>query len=130
MDLLHRIRWANVARALAIVAALVLLVTWPSLRRDPPALPPEPAVASEGEGEEFALDRPPPPEPAARPQPRRPKVERRARRAKRPARRERRARARVERPAPAAPQPRVVVPRAPRWVAPARPAPQDEFSFE
>jgi hypothetical protein len=44
MDLLHRIRWANVARAAALVAAVLLVVAWPKLRAEPPPLPPQPAV--------------------------------------------------------------------------------------
>ena len=40
MDLLHRIRWANVARAAALVAAVALVVAWPRLRAEPPPLPP------------------------------------------------------------------------------------------
>lgn len=39
-DLLHRIRWANVARAAAVLAAVALIVAWPHLQGDPPALPP------------------------------------------------------------------------------------------
>jgi len=47
MDLLHRIRWANVARAAALVAAVLLLVSWPRLRAEPPPLPPQPEVVEE-----------------------------------------------------------------------------------
>jgi hypothetical protein len=118
MDLLRRIRWGNVARALALVAALVLVVAWPSLRPDPPALPPAPAVASEGEGEEFALE----PPPKRTPSPKRPRpAKRRVRRAK--------PRARRERPAAVVVQPPpVVVAPVPRWAPP--PPPRNEFSFE
>jgi hypothetical protein len=46
-DLLHRIRWANVGRAAAVVLALLLALAWPRLRAHPDALPPavEPALA-------------------------------------------------------------------------------------
>jgi hypothetical protein len=130
MDLLRRIRWGNVARALALVTALVLVAAWPSLRPDPPALPPAPAVASEGEGEEFALE-PPPKRPA--PAKRTPSVRRRgtkerpARRARRRARRAKRA-ARPKRPAPVVVKPPRPVAPAPRWVP--APPPRGEFSFE
>lgn len=39
-DLLHRIRWANVARAAAVLVAVALVVAWPHLEGEPPALPP------------------------------------------------------------------------------------------
>jgi hypothetical protein len=47
-DLLHRIRWANVARAAAVALALLLALAWPRLRAHPDALPPavEPAPAA------------------------------------------------------------------------------------
>lgn len=48
LDLLHRIRWANVARAAAVALALLLALAWPRLRANPDApLPPavEPASA-------------------------------------------------------------------------------------
>jgi len=36
---LHRIRWANVARAAAVLAAVALIVAWPQLKSPPPELP-------------------------------------------------------------------------------------------
>jgi hypothetical protein len=47
-DLLHRIRWTNVARAGAVVLALLLALAWPRLRAHPDPLPPtvEPAAAA------------------------------------------------------------------------------------
>lgn len=39
-DLLHRIRWANVVRAAVVLAAVALVVAWPHLEGEPPALPP------------------------------------------------------------------------------------------
>jgi hypothetical protein len=44
MDLVHRIRWGNVARAAALVVAVGLVVAWPRLRSDAPALPPAPQL--------------------------------------------------------------------------------------
>jgi hypothetical protein len=43
-DLLHRIRWANVARAAALLLAILLAVAWPRLRGHAETLPP--AVAT------------------------------------------------------------------------------------
>jgi hypothetical protein len=47
-DLLHRIRWTNVARAAAVALALLLALAWPRLRTHPNPLPPavEPAPAA------------------------------------------------------------------------------------
>ena len=39
MDLLHRIRWTNVARAAAVLGTVALVAAWPRLRAAPPALP-------------------------------------------------------------------------------------------
>jgi hypothetical protein len=39
MDLLHRIRWNNVARAAAVLAAIVLVLAWPHLRSKAPEIP-------------------------------------------------------------------------------------------
>ncbi|WCB97031.1 hypothetical protein DSM104299_05802 [Baekduia alba] len=43
-DLLHRLRWANLARAAAVLLALALIFAWPHLHATEPALPP--AVAA------------------------------------------------------------------------------------
>jgi hypothetical protein len=43
-DLLQRIRWANVARAAAVLLALALIFAWPHLRSSAPALPPAAAT--------------------------------------------------------------------------------------
>lgn len=45
MPLLHRIRWPNVARAAFVVAAIALVVAWPRLRAEPPALPTDPVLS-------------------------------------------------------------------------------------
>jgi hypothetical protein len=51
LDLLHRIRWANVARAAAVALALLLALAWPRLRAHsdalPPAVGPAPAIATQ-----------------------------------------------------------------------------------
>lgn len=39
-----RVRWGNIARAAALLALAVLVLAWPHLRADPPALPPARAV--------------------------------------------------------------------------------------
>jgi hypothetical protein len=39
-DFLHRIRWANLARAAAVLLALALVFAWPKLRSHEAALPP------------------------------------------------------------------------------------------
>jgi hypothetical protein len=48
LDLLHRVRWTNVARAAAAVLALLLALAWPRLRAHQDALPPavEPVSAA------------------------------------------------------------------------------------
>jgi hypothetical protein len=49
-DVLRRVRWANVALACAVVAALVMIVVWPLVVDSTPALPPDaprPLVAPE-----------------------------------------------------------------------------------
>src|SRR4051795_9427519 len=43
-DLRHRIRWGNVGRAGALLAAVALVALWPQLRSSPPALPEPRAV--------------------------------------------------------------------------------------
>jgi hypothetical protein len=39
MDVLRRVRWGNVGRALAVVAAIGVLVAWPKLASDAPRVP-------------------------------------------------------------------------------------------
>jgi hypothetical protein len=39
-DLLHRVRWANVARVAAVLLALALVLAWPRLRSQAAPLPP------------------------------------------------------------------------------------------
>jgi hypothetical protein len=61
MDLLHRIRWANVARAAALAAAVLLVAAWPRLRAEPPPLPPQPKLeegtpAKPAAAEELAFE--------------------------------------------------------------------------
>ena len=138
MDLLHRIRWANVARAAALAAAVLLVVAWPRLRSDPPPLPPEPRVAEEaraaapageeGPAKELAFEgssgeasavgrggvRTTGNESGAR-----------SRRSKRRARREKPRAVEPRRPVPAAPAVRATRPWSP---PPARP--RSEFGFE
>jgi hypothetical protein len=43
-DILHRIRWPNVARAAAVLATVALLASWPHLRGSAPELPPATAA--------------------------------------------------------------------------------------
>jgi hypothetical protein len=131
MDLLHRIRWGNVARAAALVAAVALVVAWPRLRSDPPPLPPQPRVedarAAAPSGDEFGLDRPveervPPEEPRAGRESDAPPAKRRRaapkRRRKRPS----------ESPiAPPPAPPANPAPPARRWTPP---PPAGEFGFE
>jgi hypothetical protein len=47
-EILQRIRWANVARAAAVLLALALVIAWPRLRTHDEPLPPavEPAAAA------------------------------------------------------------------------------------
>jgi hypothetical protein len=68
MDLHRRIRWGNVARAAALVAVVVLVVAWPRLRSEPPAIPP-PAVAEEPRPQDLPIP-PAPEERAAEAEPR------------------------------------------------------------
>jgi hypothetical protein len=42
-DVLRRVRWANVALAAAVIAALVIVVVWPLVADSTPALPPDTA---------------------------------------------------------------------------------------
>src|SRR3954466_11292170 len=79
-DLLHRIRWANVARAPAILLALALAIGWPRLRPQADPLPPAvaaPALPDRPATTELAGAEPSPPTatrrvaPASRAQPRR-----------------------------------------------------------
>jgi hypothetical protein len=48
-DILHRIRWPNVARAAAVLSAVALLISWPHLRGRAPELPPATAAPAEVE---------------------------------------------------------------------------------
>src|SRR3954447_443243 len=43
-DLLHRLRWANLARVAAVLLALVLIFAWPHLHAAEPSLPPAAAA--------------------------------------------------------------------------------------
>src|SRR3954449_13390950 len=68
-DLRHRIRWGNVGRAGALLAAVALVVLWPQLRSEPPALPEAravpaapPAPGAAGAAEAARRARRPPPE--------------------------------------------------------------------
>ena len=126
MDLLHRIRWANVARAAPLAAAVLLVVAWPKLRAEPPPLPPEPEVVERAPAPEMLE----PVERRARVErvETRPRAERRPRTKRRP-RVGRRIARRRQRPAVRAP---VVaarptpLPARRMWVPPAR----TEFGFE
>jgi hypothetical protein len=128
MDLLHRIRWGNVARAAALLAAVVLVVAWPRLRADPPPLPPRPAVeeAQAAGGEELGFDTPREREPRTE-TPRRARAET-PRRLPKTRRREKTRRGKPRRPRPSG----VVV--SPPASAPVRPhawsPPRAEFGFE
>src|SRR4051812_27200955 len=62
-DLRHRIRWGNVGRAGALLAVVALVVLWPQLRSEPPALPEARAVPAAPP----ATRTKPAPEPAPRP---------------------------------------------------------------
>src|SRR3954452_17328031 len=62
-DLRHRIRWGNVGRAGALLAAVALVVLWPQLRSEPPALPEARAVPAAPP----ATRTKPAPQPAPRP---------------------------------------------------------------
>src|SRR5690349_206596 len=109
MDLLRRIRWNNVARAAAVLAAVALVLAWPHLRSKPPEIPPEEPVAAvpletaggEAAGEESAASERPAERPAGAERPRaterrrtaerrRAAARRRAARARRPSARPRR----------------------------------------
>src|SRR3954463_12729669 len=62
-DLRTRIRWGNVAKAAAVVGLVAVVVAWPRLSSDAPALPDEDAAAPR-------VDlTPPAPPPAADPPP-------------------------------------------------------------
>jgi len=70
-SLLNRIRWGNVAWALAALAALGLVVAWPHLQRRGPGLPDETASARRDTTAQPAQPvQPIPPAPAAQPAPR------------------------------------------------------------
>ena len=59
----ERIRWANVAKAVAVAGLIVLVVAWPRLSSDGPALPEEvaPRPAPTLAVEPAPVDEPPPP---------------------------------------------------------------------
>lgn len=117
-DLLNRVRWANLARAAAVLVIVAAVVLWPRLGPPEPALPadaPEPVASVPEPGpepiEEFGFE----PEPERTPRPRRsgPKPRR----------------AVPQRSAP----PRAAEPPATpvrRWYPPVAPAPVTEFGPE
>jgi len=70
-SLLHRIRWGNVAWALAAVAAVGLVVAWPHLQRRGPGLPDETASVPRDPAPQPAQPTPAT-RPALRPAPRPP----------------------------------------------------------
>jgi hypothetical protein len=53
-DLLHRIRWANVARAAALLLAALLALAWPRLKTHDDGLPPALAEPVPAAGEDAA----------------------------------------------------------------------------
>jgi hypothetical protein len=55
---MDRLRWDNIARAAAVLAVIALVVAWPRLRAQPPALPP--AAATPVTVEDPALTAPAP----------------------------------------------------------------------
>jgi hypothetical protein len=139
LDVLRRIRWGNVALAVAVAAALFAVLAWPRLAPAPPGLPPDaaaPLVGSEAAPREDAESRGASAEPRRRAKPRG-TVARRAgagrkrastprREKRRPARpTPRRTKRRHAAPAPLAPRP----PPAP-VAAPRRPNAGSEFGFE
>lgn len=67
-SLLNRIRWGNVAWALAALVAIGLVVAWPHLQRRGPGLPDETASAARDPAPQTVQPVPPPP--AAQPAPR------------------------------------------------------------
>jgi hypothetical protein len=128
---MDRLRWDNIARAAAVLAVIALVVAWPRLKAEPPALPSaaatpvtveDPALAATGQAPASARTRrPPKPHHAPRARPRRPRA--RPRHSAPPA----------SRPAPVAatPGPAAIVPPAPPAAVPAkappRPPAQQEF---
>ena len=56
--LLGRIRWANLARVMALPAVLALVLAWPHLRGDPPRLP----AAARRASSRVITAAPPPPD--------------------------------------------------------------------
>jgi hypothetical protein len=127
-DLLHRIRWANVARAAALLLAVLLAVAWPRLRGHAEALPP--AVATPATAEEAATTPDTPPMEAPRPGPATARSRAPARAKARTARRPTKTHAR-RRKKPAASPPPVVSPTpvaaTPVWPPPPRASPAAEF---
>ncbi len=133
-SLLRRIRWGNVAWALAALVAIGLVLAWPHLQRRGPGLPDEAASTAPSASAPQATVPPAPPVSSIRPTTTRPPVPRRhpapaARR--RPARRPhvrhaRRARRRARHPPPAPPPDGGASP-APTDTGPTAPAGDQEF---
>src|SRR3954452_1973411 len=116
-DLRHRIRWGNVGRAGALLAAVALVVLWPQLRSEPPALPEARAVpAASPATRTTSAAEPAPRLPAATPAPAH--ASRRHHAHARPRKRRRRAKAV---PAATRQAPTHMAPPAPRWTPPPPP---------
>jgi hypothetical protein len=64
-DLLHRVRWGNVARAAAVLLALALVLLWPRLRSEATPLPPTTVTPALGDRVGTTDVAPPAPEHAA-----------------------------------------------------------------
>jgi hypothetical protein len=117
-----RVRWGNVAKALALAAVVALVVAWPRLRAPDPEIPPGAAVP-------VRQAPAPMPQRATTPVPEPSEQERAAARPRRRTHRKRRATPRkVRATTPTAPAPAPRPRSAPTWRPPAR-APA-EFSVE
>ena len=130
MDLVRRVRWGNVVRAVAVLGAVGLVVLWPRLRAEGPVVPVRPAV----EEPRVVVKRRGGVEPRApRSEPRRSRPS-----AEKISETEVRRRPRPQRRAPVPRQPRAPAPRAPVPGQPSAPAPPPpappaaggEFGFE
>jgi hypothetical protein len=136
-----RVRWGNVARALALVAVAALVVAWPRLRAPAPEVPrgtavpvrQAPATVQKSEAPtppEADDDAPPRARATPKPAARKAKPRRRAHRRPRPARTKPPAPRRRPRTttaaAPAPPRPAPARPVAPAWHPPGR----EEFGVE